>query len=233
MSDEEFFRYQDGVPLDEDGVLHWLESDAHVKLTTPDQPFYLGIQVQDGGKLIGYLSLTFTDPQRLQVTFSIGLNRKFPAAGLRPGSGGSLARLLLRGTEAAPGRRLVRQPQHRRVPAPGEGRPEARRRIREEPVGARTNGRTPFGTPRWTKSISRPTPRSRSPVSCKDEVCPFTPCMPLACSKARIPLAIGLLSLRLAGPAYRPTDTETPTLFPPPRGCPRWQQSLKRTYSRW
>ena len=76
MSDEEFFRYQDGTPLDEDGVLRWLESDAHVKLTTPDQAFFLGIQVQDGGKLIGYLSLSFTDPQRLQVTFRIGLNRK-------------------------------------------------------------------------------------------------------------------------------------------------------------
>ena len=44
MSDEEFFRYLDGVPLDEDGVLRWLESDAHVKLTTPDQIFYLGMR---------------------------------------------------------------------------------------------------------------------------------------------------------------------------------------------
>ena len=81
MSDEEFFRYQDGTPLDEDGVLHWLESDAHVKLSTPDQPFNLGIQVQDGGKLIGYLSLVFTDPQRLQVTFNLGLNRNFHRKG--------------------------------------------------------------------------------------------------------------------------------------------------------
>ena len=137
MSDEEFFRYQDGVPLEEDGVLHWLESDAHVKLTTPEQTFYLGIEVQDGGKLIGYLSLGFTDPQRLQVTFSIGLNRSFQRQRLRPGSGGGLARLLLRGLQAAPGRRLVRQPECRRLPAPGEGRIQARRRIREEPVGAR------------------------------------------------------------------------------------------------
>jgi RimJ/RimL family protein N-acetyltransferase len=81
MSDEEFFRYLDGVPLDEDAILHWLESDIHVKLSTPDQPFYLGIQVQDGGKLIGYLSLSFTDPQRLQVMFSIGLNRSFQRKG--------------------------------------------------------------------------------------------------------------------------------------------------------
>ena len=81
MADEEFFQYQDGVPLDEDSVLHWLESDAHVKLTTPDHPFYLAIQLQDGGKLIGYLSLTFTDPQRLLVTFNIGLNRSFQRKG--------------------------------------------------------------------------------------------------------------------------------------------------------
>jgi RimJ/RimL family protein N-acetyltransferase len=82
MSDEDFFRYQDGAPLDEDGVLHWLEHDEHVKLTTPDQPFCLGIQLQEGGKLIGYLTLNFTDPQRLQVAINIGLNRRFQRQGL-------------------------------------------------------------------------------------------------------------------------------------------------------
>jgi RimJ/RimL family protein N-acetyltransferase len=81
MADEEFFRYQDGIPLDEDAVLHWLESDAHVKLTTPDQTFFLGIELQEGHKLIGYLSLNFTDAQRRQVMFSIGLNQKFHRQG--------------------------------------------------------------------------------------------------------------------------------------------------------
>ena len=165
MSDEEFFRYQDGVPLDEDGVLQWLESDAHVKLTTPDQPFYLGIQVQDGGKLIGYLSLSFTDPQRLQVTFNIGLNRKFPAEGLRPGSSRSPARLLLRRPEAAPGRRLVRQPQHRRLPAPGKGRPEAGRRIR------RTGGSTRMENSIWYAALGeeylQADTKASAPVSCR------------------------------------------------------------------
>ena len=81
MADDEFFRYREGVPLDEDGVLRWLESDPHVKLTTPDQTFFLGIEVQDGNKLIRYISLNFTDPTRLQVSFSIGLNRKFQRQG--------------------------------------------------------------------------------------------------------------------------------------------------------
>lgn len=81
MSDEDFFRYMDGVALDEDGILHWLESDAHVKLTTPDQTLYLGIEVQDGSKLIGYMGLNFPDAHRLQATFTIGLNRKFQRQG--------------------------------------------------------------------------------------------------------------------------------------------------------
>lgn len=81
MADEEFFRYTDGVPLDEDGILRWLASDAHVKLTTPDQPFFLGLELQDGGKLIGYATLNFTDPQWRQVNFSLGLNRKFQRQG--------------------------------------------------------------------------------------------------------------------------------------------------------
>jgi [ribosomal protein S5]-alanine N-acetyltransferase len=90
MSDEEFFHYQDGVPLDEDNVLRWLESEAHVKLTTPDQPFYLAIQLQDGGKLIGYLTLTFTDPQRLVVNFNIGLNRSYQRKGFALEAGQAL-----------------------------------------------------------------------------------------------------------------------------------------------
>ena len=81
MSDEEFFRYTEGAPLDEDGVLRWLESDAHVKLTSREQTFYLGIEVQQGSKFAGYLSLAFSDPQRLQITFSLCLNRSFQRQG--------------------------------------------------------------------------------------------------------------------------------------------------------
>jgi [ribosomal protein S5]-alanine N-acetyltransferase len=82
MADEEFFRYREGMPLEEDAVLHWLERDVHVKLTTPDQTLYLGITLQDGGKLIGYIGLNFPEPHRLQATFSIGLNQKFHRQGL-------------------------------------------------------------------------------------------------------------------------------------------------------
>ena len=39
MSDEEFFRYQDGVPLDEDSVLRWPDSEAHVNAYAPTSRF--------------------------------------------------------------------------------------------------------------------------------------------------------------------------------------------------
>jgi [ribosomal protein S5]-alanine N-acetyltransferase len=81
VSDEETFRYQYGQTMEEDGVLRWLESEAHVRLTTPDQSFFLGIEVQESSKLIGYTTLDFTDPQRRQVNFSISLNRKFQRQG--------------------------------------------------------------------------------------------------------------------------------------------------------
>ena len=81
VSEEEPFHHVHTVPLDEENMLHWLEAEAHVKLTTPDQRFHLGIEVQDGGKLIGYISLNFTDPMRLQVNFSMVLNQKFQRQG--------------------------------------------------------------------------------------------------------------------------------------------------------
>ena len=137
MSDEEFFRYRDGVPLEEESVLHWLESDVHVKLTTPEQALYLGIEVQNGGKLIGYLSLDIHRPATTPGHVQHWPQPELSPAGIRPGSGGGPARLLLRGTKAAPGRRLVRQPECRGVPAPGEGGPATRGRICEEPMGAR------------------------------------------------------------------------------------------------
>jgi len=74
-SDEELFHYHEGGQLEEEQVIRWLENDSHVKLTTPGQPFCLGIELQDGGKLIGYLSLQFTDPQRLQANLDIFLSR--------------------------------------------------------------------------------------------------------------------------------------------------------------
>jgi aminoglycoside 6'-N-acetyltransferase len=80
-SDEELFRHIEGRPLEEDEVLHWLESDSHARLTTPNQRFCLGMETKEGSKLIGYLGLALDDPQRLQAVISIYLNRQFQRQG--------------------------------------------------------------------------------------------------------------------------------------------------------
>jgi len=82
MSDEELFRYTEGRPLEEEEILRWLESDGHVRLTTPNQTFCLAIEEQEHGKLIGYIGLMITDPHRLQARLSIYLNRNFQRQGL-------------------------------------------------------------------------------------------------------------------------------------------------------
>jgi RimJ/RimL family protein N-acetyltransferase len=64
---------------EEDYVVRWLESDSHVRLTTPGQSFYLGMQLRETGKLIGYLSLTFMDAERLQAQLACNFNPDFAA----------------------------------------------------------------------------------------------------------------------------------------------------------
>jgi RimJ/RimL family protein N-acetyltransferase len=81
FSDEDLFRYLDGRPLTEEEVTRWLEADSLVKLTTPDQPFCLGMELQQSNKLIGYVSLRFTDAQRHQAMLTILVNRHFQRQG--------------------------------------------------------------------------------------------------------------------------------------------------------
>ena len=82
LSDEEKFSYVDGLPgPGEEEVLRWLEADNHVRLTTPSQMFRLAIELQEGGKLIGFLGLWFTDVQRLQATFNISLHQDYQRKG--------------------------------------------------------------------------------------------------------------------------------------------------------
>jgi RimJ/RimL family protein N-acetyltransferase len=82
VSDEEFFRYLDGLTSQaEEEVLRWLERDGQVKLTTPNQVFHLAVELKDGGKLIGYLGLWFTDAQRVQATFNLCLHQGFQRKG--------------------------------------------------------------------------------------------------------------------------------------------------------
>ncbi len=68
-------------PFEEEHIIKWLEKDTFVKLTTPNEAFHLGIELQTEGKLIGYLALCFGDVLRLQANFQIYVGRKFQRQG--------------------------------------------------------------------------------------------------------------------------------------------------------
>jgi ribosomal-protein-alanine N-acetyltransferase len=70
----------EGAPLSLDGeeqVVLWLEQDSAVKPTTPGVPFTLAVEAEESGKVIGFVSLTFSDAERLQVILYVGLNQEF------------------------------------------------------------------------------------------------------------------------------------------------------------
>jgi RimJ/RimL family protein N-acetyltransferase len=73
----------EGMPGEgEEEVLRWLESDSHIRLTTPNQMFPLALELQDGGGLIGYLGLWFTDALRLQARVILSLHPNHQHKGL-------------------------------------------------------------------------------------------------------------------------------------------------------
>ncbi len=80
LGDEELFRYLEGRPLGEEEITRWLEADQHLKLTTPDQPFCLAIEVQANHKVVGYLSLRFTDHLH-QAILTLLVNRQYQHQG--------------------------------------------------------------------------------------------------------------------------------------------------------
>jgi len=96
-ADEDLFQYTEGRPLEEEEVLRWLESDPHVKLTTPNQQFFLAIETREQGKLIGYLSLAQTDAQRLQAALNIYVSKAFQRQGVASEALDAVARFCFQG----------------------------------------------------------------------------------------------------------------------------------------
>src|ERR1051325_2801050 len=119
---------------EEETVLRWLESDSHVRLTTPEQPFYLGIELQEAGKLIGVLSLRFTDSERLQAALEFTLNKEHEKNDVGPEAVDALLGFCFQGIKL------------HRVTASCLGNDESKRRILEA-VGMRREGE--FVKDRW------------------------------------------------------------------------------------
>lgn len=82
MSDEELFRFMDAHPMDEEAVLNWLERDRHVRITTEGQPLPLGIELQEAGKLVGFVALSFIDAERRQGAITPWVSRPYQRQGI-------------------------------------------------------------------------------------------------------------------------------------------------------
>jgi RimJ/RimL family protein N-acetyltransferase/predicted RNA-binding Zn-ribbon protein involved in translation (DUF1610 family) len=90
LSDAELPEFSDRSPMDEQEALRWLDADSFVKLTTPGQSFYLGIEFRDGGKLIGYVRLDFADPTRLQAWIHVVVSPSYQRNGVATEAVGAL-----------------------------------------------------------------------------------------------------------------------------------------------
>jgi RimJ/RimL family protein N-acetyltransferase len=81
FSDDEFFN---AAPFKLDGeerIARWLDEDSAARLTTPGVPLVLAVQAQEGAKVIGLLSLGFSDAERQQAILFIVLHRDFQRRG--------------------------------------------------------------------------------------------------------------------------------------------------------
>jgi RimJ/RimL family protein N-acetyltransferase len=72
FTNDQLFVYLDELRIvNEVEVSQWLESDRMAHLTTPNRPFFFGIETQENKTLVGYVWLHFTDASRLQSYLNI------------------------------------------------------------------------------------------------------------------------------------------------------------------
>src|SRR2546422_4337015 len=81
MLDEDSFRYIDWHPLDEADIERWLEVERSARLTHSGGHLCLGVETTDSSKLIGFVSLYFTDDDHRQAGFTTMISRSFRRRG--------------------------------------------------------------------------------------------------------------------------------------------------------
>jgi RimJ/RimL family protein N-acetyltransferase len=81
MTCEGAFSYIDWMPLNEEEVGDWLSHRASNRLTQPGGNLCLGIVLSNMPKLIGFVSLYFTDLDLLVAGFTLMLNRRYWSRG--------------------------------------------------------------------------------------------------------------------------------------------------------
>lgn len=81
FADDEFYAAAPFKVDSEERIAGWLEEDAVVKLTTAGVPFIMAVESVESGKIVGCLSLTFSDAERLQAILYIVVHPGFQKQG--------------------------------------------------------------------------------------------------------------------------------------------------------
>lgn len=81
FGEEEFYTISGGHPFGEEEMIRWLESEQTIRLSTPGQMFYLGIQSIENNRLIGITSMRFIDDRRLQADLAVKIIPAFQRKG--------------------------------------------------------------------------------------------------------------------------------------------------------
>jgi RimJ/RimL family protein N-acetyltransferase len=76
MEDEVLFAFIEMNPMNETEIEEWLERDAYVRFTSPDQPLFLAVTRNDTGHAIGWAALHIEPRLRRQATLNMMIDRK-------------------------------------------------------------------------------------------------------------------------------------------------------------
>jgi len=81
MVDPDSFSYLHWLPHGEEEVRDWLNREKVIRLGHPGRSLALGVELAAGGKLIGVVSLYFTDGENRQAGFSMMIGNAFRRKG--------------------------------------------------------------------------------------------------------------------------------------------------------
>jgi RimJ/RimL family protein N-acetyltransferase len=77
MSEEHSSPYLNWLPRGEDDIKEWLEKEKLIRLGQSGRPLSLGVELADPGRLIGIVSLYFTDGENRQAALAWMIGKAF------------------------------------------------------------------------------------------------------------------------------------------------------------
>jgi RimJ/RimL family protein N-acetyltransferase len=97
MSDETLLQYVDWFPLDEQSVADWIEKDRTTRFGDQNTALFLAMEVSALHKVVGWVSVAFSDATRRQAGIAVIVNRQFQRQGYATEALGGLFEFCFKG----------------------------------------------------------------------------------------------------------------------------------------